>query len=75
MEKCFYPDNRALHVSEFTEFLDCINPNESISLFSARLSRIFDRLKAIDDDLSERYLCFQLLRYLPQEFDNLVQLL
>lgn len=70
----FYPDNRSLHMSLFSELINCrIEVNEKIDLFAARLRRLFDRLQTLDSSISEIYLCFQLLRYLPPEFDSIVQ--
>lgn len=70
----FYPDNRSQHMCLFSELLSCrIQENEQVDLYAARLRRLYDRLTSIDKDFSEKYLCFQLLRYLPPEFDSIVQ--
>lgn len=47
--------------------------DEGIDLFSTRLNRIGEQLKAIKQPISEIYLTFQLIRYLPEEFDSIVQ--
>lgn len=70
----FQPDSRARHMSLFSELISTyIKPGESISLFSSRLSRITEQLKAINQPVKDEYACFQLLRFLPDRFDQIVQ--
>lgn len=72
----FYPDNRAQHMMLFTELSNCkMMSEEKIDMYAARLQRLYDRIVAIDPNFSSKYLIFQLLRYLPSKFDNIVQVL
>lgn len=74
LEKYFHPDSRAHHMSIFTELGDSrILPDESISLFAARIQRVGNKLQKHDENFSEKYLCYQLLRHLPSSFDSVVQ--
>lgn len=67
------PDSR-YHMHLFTNLIECkINTNESISLFSTRMLRIFNDIKEIDVKFSESYASFQILRYLPWKYDGIVQ--
>lgn len=70
----FHPDNRARHMQLFSEILACqLGVDECIDLFAARIMRISEQLKAIKQHINETYLSFQLLRYLPPQFDGHVQ--
>lgn len=72
----FYPDTRALHMILFSEFCNCrINPDEKVDMFAARLHKIYERLRKLDSTFSQKYLVFQLLRYLPQELESISQVL
>lgn len=70
----FFPDNRARHMQLFSEVLACrINEGESVDMFAARLKRINSQLAAMNVPMKDDYLSFQLLRYLPPQFDSMVQ--
>ncbi|GFQ63910.1 retrovirus-related Pol polyprotein from transposon TNT 1-94 [Trichonephila clavata] len=73
--KTYYqPDSKAYHMEVYSSLMNChILSEESISLFSTRLLRIYEQLRDLDEDFSERYVTFQLLRYLPLQFDSIVQ--
>jgi len=74
LEKYYYPDTRSFEMQTFSQLVECrIAPGETIKLFSARLARIGDRLRSTDKKFSERYISYQLLRYLPPQFDSIVQ--
>lgn len=70
----FCPDSRSHHMKLFTDLMECkINVGESVSLYSARLFRIANQLKSINTGFDMIYASFQLLRYLPVQFDSIVQ--
>ncbi|GFQ87627.1 CCHC-type domain-containing protein [Trichonephila clavata] len=73
--KTYYqPDSKAQHMEVYSSLMNChILSEESISLFSTRLLRIYEQLRDLDEDFSERYVTFQLLRYLPPQFDSIIQ--
>ncbi|GFR04625.1 retrovirus-related Pol polyprotein from transposon TNT 1-94 [Trichonephila clavata] len=73
--KMYYqPDSKAHHMEVYSSLMNChIFSKESISLFSTRLLRVYEQLRDLDEDFSERYVTFQLLRYLPPQFDSIVQ--
>ncbi|GFQ75811.1 retrovirus-related Pol polyprotein from transposon TNT 1-94 [Trichonephila clavata] len=73
--KMYYqPDSNAHHMEVYSSLMNChILSEESISLFSTRLLRIYEQLRDLDEDFSERYVTFQLIRYLPPQFDSIVQ--
>lgn len=70
----FHPDTRAHHMALFSELVnERIKTSESINLFATRLKKIYLNIKAIDKDFSEKYLSYQLLRYLSSCYDSCVQ--
>lgn len=70
----FEPDTRSRHMQLFTEFFNCkIHQNEPVNMFAARIRKINECLKGINQEMPEIYRCFQLIRYLPSEFSPLVQ--
>lgn len=70
----FQPDNRSRHMSLFSELCACkIKPGENIDLYASRLRRISEQLSAINQPIKEVYISFQFLRYLPSQFDSIVQ--
>lgn len=74
LKNYYKPDTRTFQMETFSSLCNSrIEPGESVSLFSARLSRIGDQLRAIDPSFSEDYVSFQLIRFLPQCFDQVVQ--
>ena len=76
LNRHFKPDNLSYHISTFSGFKACcILLEEDIDLFSAQLSCIFDELNEFEIKLPEIFHSFQLLRFLPEEFDSIVQLI
>ncbi|CAL1291012.1 unnamed protein product [Larinioides sclopetarius] len=74
LRRQFMPDSRSHHMRLFSELVECrILPDESIGLFSARLTRIYSQIKSLDSNFSECYLSYQMLRYLPISYDGIVQ--
>ncbi|GFS89314.1 retrovirus-related Pol polyprotein from transposon TNT 1-94 [Trichonephila clavipes] len=75
--KTYYqPDSKAHHMEVYSSLMNChILSEESISLFSARLLRIYEELRDLDKEFSQRYVTFQILRYLPPQFDSIVQII
>ncbi|GFR31159.1 retrovirus-related Pol polyprotein from transposon TNT 1-94 [Trichonephila clavata] len=73
--KTYYqPDSKAHHMEVYSSLMNSyILSEESISLLSTRLLRIYEQLRDLDKDFSERYVTFQLLRYQPSQFDSIVQ--
>lgn len=70
----YQPDNQACHLQLFSELLACrIKSDESIDLFAAKIKRISEQLKDIKQEIPEIYLCFQLIRDLPDQFNLIVQ--
>lgn len=61
-------------MKNFSELIECkLGANESISLFSTRVLRIYSEIKSIYANFDEDYASFQMLRYLPRKFDGVVQ--
>ena len=50
-----------------------IKPVEKVDMFTAKITRIAELLVAIDQPMKELYRSFQLLRYLPEKFDSIMQ--
>lgn len=74
LKNYFSPDNRSRHMTLFSELCNCkLKTNENIELFAARINGIQTQLKGIGKAIDEEYLAYQLLRYLPSEFDGIVQ--
>ena len=70
----FQPESKSRHMSLFSKLLSCfILPNESVTVYSTRLRHIADQLKGIGQPIKEIYVSFQLLRYLPDKFESIVQ--
>ena len=70
----FRPDSRARIIGLTDDFFSCrIDPNEEIGLYAARLKRISVQLKDAGKPIDDWYQAFQLIRYLPQEFNGIVQ--
>ena len=70
----FYPDNRSRHMQLFSDILSChIEDDEDVGMYASRINRIADQLKGINQPIKEVYLSFQLLRFLPSQFDSIVQ--
>lgn len=74
LKQNFRPDNRSYHMQLFSELISCkCLPNEQITLFSARIRRISEQIRAIGKPVEEVYVSYQLLRNLPAKFDPIVQ--
>ncbi|GBN16223.1 hypothetical protein AVEN_212580-1 [Araneus ventricosus] len=54
-------------------FSTVIEPDESIGLYVSKLSRIIEQLREASHPVEDMDQCFQLLRYLPTEYENIVQ--
>lgn len=68
------PDNRSQHMISFSEFCHCrMGSDETIDIFSARLKFLFNKFTDFKQPIPETYLTFQFLRYLPDEFESVVQ--
>ncbi|GBN67244.1 hypothetical protein AVEN_84314-1, partial [Araneus ventricosus] len=50
-----------------------INPQEEIEAYAARIRSIVDQLKDAGKPISEWYQAFQLILFLPPEFNGIVQ--
>lgn len=61
-------------MKKFLELIESkLNSNESISMFSTRVFRIYSEIMGIDANFDEDYASFQILRYLPRKYDGIVQ--
>lgn len=70
----YCPDSRSHHMKIFTDLTECkIKPNEPINFYSSWLSRVSNNIKQIDKTFNDVYVNFQILRFLPQKFDSIVQ--
>lgn len=70
----FRPDNRSYHMQLYNQLLSCrCQQNEQVTLFSSRLMQLAEQIKASGKPMEEVYLCYQLLRNLPQKFDSIIQ--
>jgi len=74
LEKHFRPESRARAMGLTDEFFSCrINDGEPIGLYAARLRNIIIQLADADLKLDEWLKSFQLIRYLPAEYNSIVQ--
>ena len=74
LNRNFRPDNRSYHMKLVTELFSCkIDPGEGINLFSSRVQGVAEQLKSMGKPVEEVYLSYQLLRYLPERYDPVVQ--
>ncbi|GBL82716.1 hypothetical protein AVEN_263772-1 [Araneus ventricosus] len=70
----FQPDSRARVMALEHEFFSTvIEPDESIGLYASKLSRIIEQLLETGHPVEDLDQCFQLLRYLPTEYENIDQ--
>ncbi|GBN92948.1 Retrovirus-related Pol polyprotein from transposon TNT 1-94 [Araneus ventricosus] len=70
----FQPDSRARVMALKHEFFSTvIEPDESIGLYSSKLSRIIEQLREAGHPVEDLDQCFQPLRYLPTEYENIIQ--
>ncbi|GBL99348.1 hypothetical protein AVEN_206767-1 [Araneus ventricosus] len=76
LQKHFRPDSRASVISLTDEFLSCkTSEEEDISLYAARLKKIIIDLKMPGKPTADWYQAFQLIRYLPAEYQDIVQII
>ncbi|GBM94824.1 Retrovirus-related Pol polyprotein from transposon TNT 1-94, partial [Araneus ventricosus] len=74
LEEHFRPNSRARVIGLTDDFFSCrINPQEEIGIYAARIRSIVDQLKDAGKPISEWYQAFQLIRFLPAEFNGIVQ--
>ncbi|GFS47281.1 retrovirus-related Pol polyprotein from transposon TNT 1-94 [Trichonephila clavipes] len=74
LHKYFLPDSRGTLIGLLDTFFSCrIQEGEMIGLFAARLQKIINDLLHCDEKISERYKIFQLIRYLPTQFQTIVK--
>ncbi|GBM31127.1 hypothetical protein AVEN_58923-1 [Araneus ventricosus] len=74
LEEHFRPNSRARVIGLTDDFFSCrINPQEEIGIYAARIRSIVDQLKDAGKPISEWYQAFQLIRFLPPEFNGIVQ--
>lgn len=74
MKTLLQPDNRSRHMMLFAELIACkIQPDEAIDMFAARIQRIAEQLKAMNEPVKEICLSFQLPCWLSKKFIGLVQ--
>ena len=68
------PDSRAAHFSLYHSFLECfMERGESVREYTNRLSRIIEKLKGFGKPIEDIYCCFQVLRRLPERFQQIIQ--
>ncbi|GBM82877.1 Retrovirus-related Pol polyprotein from transposon TNT 1-94 [Araneus ventricosus] len=73
LEEHFRPNSRARVIGLTVDFFSCrINPQEEIGIYAARIRSIVDQLKDAGKPISEWYQAFQLIRFLPPEFNGIV---
>ncbi|GBO28009.1 hypothetical protein AVEN_147108-1 [Araneus ventricosus] len=74
LEEHFKPNSRAHVIGLTNDFFSCrMNPQEEIGVYAARIRSIVDQLKDAGKPISEWYQAFQLIRFLPPEFNGIVQ--
>ncbi|GBN47355.1 hypothetical protein AVEN_45332-1, partial [Araneus ventricosus] len=74
LEEHFRPNSRARVIGLTDDFFSCrINPQEEIGIYASRIRSIVDQLKDAGKPISEWYQAFQLIRFLPPEFNGIVQ--
>jgi len=72
--KFFKPDSRARVIELTHSFFSCKpNEDEKIALYAARLQRLMEELKGLGKPIADWYSAFQLIRYLPNKYDQIVQ--
>lgn len=74
LKENFLPDSRARHMELMSNFFGCkIEVGESVVMFGSRIKRIAEQLRSIGEPIEEKFMCFQVTRYLPRQFDSIVQ--
>lgn len=75
LEHHFRPDSRARVVALTDQFFACVpEDGESIGIFAAKLRGICLQLNETEHPISAFHQTVQLIRYLPEKFDHIVQL-
>ncbi|GFW99208.1 uncharacterized protein TNCV_3009761 [Trichonephila clavipes] len=70
----FQPHTRARIIGLLDEFFNCrILEEEEIELYAARLRTIVFQLRDAGHPLEDLYQAFQLIRYLPESYEGIVQ--
>ncbi|GBN24838.1 hypothetical protein AVEN_265145-1 [Araneus ventricosus] len=68
------PGSRARVMALKHEFFSTvIEPDENIGLYASKLSRIIEQLREAGHPVEDLDQCFQLMRYLPTEYENIIQ--
>ncbi|GBN12499.1 hypothetical protein AVEN_17630-1 [Araneus ventricosus] len=76
LQKHFRPDSHARVKSLTDEFFTCkISEDEDIGLYAARLKKIIIDLKDTGKPIADWYQAFQLIRYLPADYQGIVQII
>ncbi|GBN06467.1 hypothetical protein AVEN_177225-1 [Araneus ventricosus] len=74
LEEHLGPNSRARVIGLTEDFFSCrINPQKEIGIYAARIRNIVDQLKDAGKPISEWYQAFQLICFLPAEFNGIVQ--
>ena len=68
------PDGRCQHLVAFNNFLECnIGSGETIRSYTNRLISCVDELSKMGKALDDLYVCYQLLRKMPERFQFSIQ--
>ncbi|GBN46253.1 hypothetical protein AVEN_241653-1 [Araneus ventricosus] len=74
LEEHFRPNSRPRVIGLTDDFFSCrINPQEEIGVYAARIRSIVDQLKDAGKPINEWYQAFQIICFLPPEFNGIVQ--
>ena len=69
-------DGRCQHLVVFNSFLECnMGSGDTIRSYTNRLSGYLDELSKIGKPLDELFVCYQLLRKMPEKFHFVIQCL
>lgn len=72
----FRPDSRARIIGLTDEFFSCrITDGEEIGIYAARLKKTSQQLKDAGKPIPEWYQNFQLIRFLPHQYNGIVQII
>ncbi|KAF8783388.1 Retrovirus-related Pol polyprotein like [Argiope bruennichi] len=70
----FQPDSRARTMALKNEFYNLRpEPHEKIAIYGSKLERIAEQLQECGHPIDEQDRCFQILRSLPDEMENVIQ--
>lgn len=74
LKNYFEPQSRARAIHLLDEFFDHrFMPDDDIAMFANRIKETVKKLKDCGHPVEEFYQTYQLIRYLPSEFQNIVQ--